>query len=174
MGSFPSIDSDGRCNILSPITGELREDTRGYRGDADFAVGIYVFPEDEHWLYAPVSGKVKWVLAENGAFEVPGRTFLAKQHEEGRLRIGIVPDCLLNTVVEILVYVGDPFWVTDRVDLPLKRGEKVEGGKRIGEIVVDSWVDLTITGDGWKRLETGVTRLVGGKSVLFVAERSVY
>lgn len=135
-------------NILSPTSGIVE------RVEAK-SVYIYIAPEDDHGIYAPIAGKLSYNYEEGTFF--PPKFFTIKEPKTGRLFMTIQN-------VSFYVEVGKPQYITNTVRIE-KEGI-VAAGEKVGEILIGSrsWINAP---EGYRVVVEEGLQVVGGRSVLF-------
>lgn len=122
-------------HIAFHVHGEIEsveEDGRQY------SVGIYISPQDNHTIYAPVDGKIAYI--EPNKYQVPqweGDIFRARPNAVESLTVMIGP-------ITFSVEVGKPVYITDRIKFWKNQGEFVNKGEEIGFIVLGSRGKITV------------------------------
>jgi hypothetical protein len=123
------------ASFISSLPSAVVLQTHGVvTGIASNKVTVYIDIDDIHDIYAPVSGKIKYVTTESGDFDRYLKVFRSWERKRGRLTIGIRD-------VKFLVEVGEGY-VTDRVRLKKGIGDTVKRGDVIGHIVLGSLSEI--------------------------------
>lgn len=120
-------------DILSPVWGQVSAPITG------LAVQIYIPVKEIHTVHAPISGVVAAINAEEGMLTTEhGRTvFEVPEPKVGKAWIR-VDDVEKDLSVAFWLEVGKPQYVTNKVRLDVKTGDRVTAGQEIGEIILGS------------------------------------
>lgn len=123
-------------------------------------ITIYIGIEDNHDIYAPISGKISKIKFSEGEFK--RKIFQTYVNKIGRASITI-------NDIKFWIEVGKPKYVTDRVLLEKELDDKVKQGERIGEILLGSLSEVHLPENTIIKVKEGDV-LIGGETV--VAEYS--
>ena len=156
---------DGPGDIVSPADGvvtasEWIETSAGSR----LRLSIFLNVFDVHVNRAPIAGTVK-----------------AVEYREGGFLNAMNPDSVLTNEQTLVVLDGDRYEVSykqiagllaRRIVCPLKQGDRVARGQRVGMIKFGSRVDVLIPAEAELRVKIG-TRVRGGSSILAVVPNQI-
>jgi len=120
-------------------------------------ITVYIDVKDNHDIFAPVTGKIKNLIAEKGNFDRYLKLFQSWEKKRGRLTIEIEN-------VRFLIEVGEGY-VTNKIKVKKIVDDKVKRGEIIGHIVLGSLSEIYIP-KGHVILVTEGQRVVGGKTIL--------
>ncbi len=118
--------------ILSPVYGQVSKSI------TDSSVQIHIGLHDVHIVYAPISGIVTAINADNGVLteEHERIVFEVPEPKVGKAWIEVQGEAV--DTVKFWLEVGKPTYSTNRVELYVKTGDRVKAGQQIGEIILGS------------------------------------
>jgi phosphatidylserine decarboxylase len=150
----------GPGEVVSPADGVVTEaDWIETAGGSRFRISIFLNVFDVHVNRAPVGGTVK-----------------AVEYREGAFLNAMKPECgLLNEQTLVVIDAGGyevsykqiAGLLARRIVCPVKPGQRLERGERVGMIKFGSRTDVLLPGDASPRVRTGM-RVKGGSTVLAV------
>lgn len=146
--------SASESNIVRSPTSGVVDAINAAKG----TITIYISPQDNHDVFAPVSGIVQDIVTENGLWHRPMFT-VPSQVKTGRVRV------VLNQGVEFWLEVGKPTYITNRVQLNIDKGSHVYAGERIGEIVLGSLSEVHLPVSSEILVKPGMP-VVGGETAI--------
>ena len=157
----PSTTTPAR--LVAPTSGVVEEVSPEIEGPGGL-VAIYIAPEDDHTIYAPLGGIVRRIWSERGRFVAEALTVVyeAPVTKTEQLHFEIGDD---ETLIKFYVEVGKPHYVTDSVALLVEPGWRVDMGQPIGEILLGSRAVIYVPNAQALRVQIG-DRLIGGTTVL--------
>jgi len=137
------------ADIIAPTYGEIEsvfienDQLRGLR--------IYIGPRDNHYVFAPCSGVVTNIIPIRGQLTWYGengkgvfKADKAERTQTGDWSVGEVHITISHDANPILVIlqVGKPRYITDTIDIYVRKGETVHQKQRLGEIVLGSHSEI--------------------------------
>jgi hypothetical protein len=108
--------------IVSPVNGEIVEISNN-------SVLIHIRPEDNHFIYSPITRKITNITMENGFWT--RKVFQTVEYKTGRLTI-------YQNDIYFSIEVGKLKYVTDRIRFNYNIGDEIQQGEVIGEILIGS------------------------------------
>ena len=123
------------------------------------SIWINIHVQDIHTVHAPFDASITKVNA------APVGTYTAPKGEIGRVFVDMVS--LQNPAVtaQLMLEVGTPLYVTDRIRLRIPRSMTVRRGQYMGEILLGSLSTLTLSGEGVWLVRKG-DALIGGETLI--------
>ena len=128
-------------SVVSPTYGTIvgiGNNTDLIANNRDSRVTIYIAKEDDHLVFAPVSGKIHHVFTVNGKFSPETNLFVANPNLPYEMHTGRIYLEWADRRITMALEVGKPKYVTDRVKMSVNFGYEVESGRKIGEILIGS------------------------------------
>lgn len=121
-------DSDEFIPIVSPVNGIITPMSNNK------SIRIYISPTDNHDVFSPMDGVITNITTYNGKWT--RQIFEAYIDKIARVTIEI------NNSVNFFIEVGYPEYITDRIRIRKKIGNRVSLGEHIGQIILGSMVEL--------------------------------
>ena len=127
------MKSQTQLNVSSPVSGVIEALSN--------KIHIYIAPEDDHSVFAPISGEIIEITPTTGVFTAPlGSQFKATPNHTERWFLTIMSSVIPNLALRMYVEVGKPQYITDTINfLPnVQLQQHVSQGEKLGEIVIGS------------------------------------
>ena len=148
--STASVEQGGV--VLAPTHGTVEHVTPR-------SLDIYIAPEDEHGVFAPISGHLLRVESERGEFM--GTQFQVPYHKTER----VVLTFQGSINVTLWIEVGKPQYITDNVRFSVGAGTYVRAGDHIGDILLGSRAGLVLSREATITARRG-QHIRGGKDTV--------
>lgn len=145
-----SEKESGASDVVAPVNGVVVEspDTNSVR--------IYIAPNDEHTIFAPVDGSITDIRKFNGSWH--RKVFQAYEEKTARVTVEF------DTNLDFWVEVGKPLYITDRIRLDKGVSGSVIQGEPIGEILLGSLAEVHFLDASFAITAKAGDKVVGGKT----------
>jgi hypothetical protein len=150
-------------SIVSPVSGRIS------KVGAD-SIRIYISPNDDHRVFAPIGGRVARVDVHQGRWK--RKVFEANVDKIAQTRI-FIKDSSLSQHVSFWLEVGYPKYITNRVriDHGGKVGDVLEQGEQMGEIVLGSLAEVQFNGLSHVNVFQVGAKVTGGETIISYINR---
>ncbi len=146
-------NAQGRGVVLAPTHGVVE------RVSPPYAVDIYIAEDDNHDVFAPISGQLLRVESQTGEFV--GTQFQVPYEKTERVFLTFQGE----VQVVLWLEVGKPKYITNNVRFSVEAGAWVRAGDRIGEILLGSRSGLVLSHPATITAQPG-QRVRGGEHII--------
>ena len=135
-------------------------------GEDHGKIRIYISPEDNHVIYAPMTGTITNITSKNGKWN---REIFKANFQVKYARVTVEIDEMIDFWIEV----GKPKYITDRIRVTKKIGDKINVGENIGEIILGSLSEIhLLKGDFIVSKNVFLNNQVkGGETVLYWSKK---
>ena len=152
--------------ILSPVHGVISNININIGKNT---ITIYISPEDNHTIYAPLDGKLIKIKNEQGSWK--RQIFQAYENKIART-ILYIKNNKLKEPLSFYLEVGKPKYITDRIRLKdhIKVNRELVEGEEIGEIILGSLSEVHFGNLKYSNNINVHDKVIGGKTIIAYVE----